>query len=502
MDSTFDYIKSINLNNVQKRALFKIAVDMVKIDNRIHSKEVSILDNLQSTCGISSEEIELIHYIPLQRAISALKSLSENNRKAVITAIETIVSIDNDIDAKENMLLTAIKMALTHETSTWCNIISTSNVDAESSSKQIIYLEQGHCDEAHSVFGDPYDNLLITKALNDIGLQLFYLPNVVGELNQHWNHMQGNDTKYDLLRRSMEFIVPAGDHVKLANLSSILLNLDTATFYRAVASRYHITPEMINYQAFLMVKIQDGYILDDDAKIKHTIDFLTIDVSRDVKKRVLSFVHMMEVPVCLLSYEGYYRLLYDYLSSESKIMSSIVLDQRYEFRLKDLGNETVKMESSPQARTFYLTVLKYGRAGISQSCFEDALRYLENIHIDENFQIEDFISKLKIEDKPHTNLIYNILTIYEELSTKDSSKTSYLGYATKIIRHRSTLKNYVNNGFAKITRLANQEQYCIAYNSELRCYYIPIGTSFINYIDPTTGQIIPLTQSSIWQKLK
>ena len=77
MDSTFDYIKSINLNDVQKRALFKIAVDMVKIDNRIHSKEVSILDNLQSTCGISSEEIELIHYIPLQRAISALKSLSE-----------------------------------------------------------------------------------------------------------------------------------------------------------------------------------------------------------------------------------------------------------------------------------------------------------------------------------------------------------------------------------------------------------------------------------------
>ncbi len=496
----------LELNGAQKRALFKLAVDIVKADKCIHSNEVSFLDSMQKACGIQGSELELIHYLSLQQAVKALKSVDARRRRVIAGVLESIVGVDNDIDERENMLLAAVKMALGEESAAWSTVISAAGNEAECTSRQIVYLEKEHCPEAHAVLGDPYDNLLLTKALDDVGLQLFYLPSVVEELGRHWDSIGTADTKLQLLCRSMEFIVPAGDRARLAGLSGVLKGIDSATFYKVVCSRCCIDVADVPYEAFMMIKVQDGYVLDDDGNIVKSSDFLCIDISCELKRRMLHFVGLLEAPACLLSYEGYYRILYDYLSSESAIMSDVVIDAKYDFCLKQLDSMKLRFESAPQAKTFYLLLLRYGRSGISQACFEKALAYIENgadgLLQDGAFDIMHCKSVLAAMGEDWALLVYNIITIYECLSTKDSASIGFLGYVANIIRHRSSLKNYINKAFMSVRHLAGKESYCVRFEPMGRVYSLAIDNAFFYMSSPLSGDTVRISVSELWKRLK
>ena len=494
------------LNNAQKRALFKLAVDMVKADKYIHGNEVSMLDAMQQSCGIATEELEFIHYLSLQQAIASLRNVSSECRGAILDVLESIVGADNDVDEREKILLSAVKLSLGDDSLSWSTVISTTDGQAECTSRQVVYLEKKHCDEAHKVFSDRYDNLLLTKALNDVGLQLFYLPSVVEELGRQWDAVGTADSKFRLLRRSMEFIVPAGDRAKLDDLSNILKGLDTETFYRVVCSRCNIDVSSLPYNAFLMIKIQDSYMLDDDGRMMRGNDFLCIDISTELKRRILHFVELLDTPVCLLSYEGYYRILYDYLSSESAIMSDVVMNGRYDFCLKQLGYEKLKLESAPQAKTFYLLLLRYGRRGVSQECFEQALAYLENDAADElmpdgNFDILSSSRLLVAKGEEWAQVICNLMAIYEFISTKDSSNSSFLGYIANIIRHRSSLKSYINKAFMGVHGLAGKENYCVKFDSVSKSYFLPLDSACFYLQRSSMDASVAISETELWRRL-
>ena len=137
-----------------------------------------------------------------------------------------------------------------------------------------------------------------------------------------------------------------------------------------------------------MLKIRDSYYLDDENNLARSVDFFVIDLSDEVKKRIYAFVSNFDKKSNQISYEGCYKILCDYLSSESKNISHIVLVSRLDFRLKDASRTQLSFESSPQARTFYLLLLWYGEAGVNQSVFEDALVRLSQI--DRNEYLEGF----------------------------------------------------------------------------------------------------------------
>lgn len=495
------------LSMMQRRAFFKIAVDLVKIDNQIHRSEIALLNELQVACGIDSDELDMIHYLSLSSAVSVLSMLSGELRSALLEVLESIIGVDNDIDTRENLLMGSLRLLLGEESCRWGRVVSSVDVDNECSSKQIIYLESSDCQAAHEVLDDPYDNLLMTKALNDAGLQLFYLPNVIRDLGQQAR--EGNDTIYnfDLLRRSIEFLVPAGDHSKLSNLSSVLGGLNCSTFYKVVSSHYKIYPDAIPFSSFLMVKVHEGYILDDDNVLRRSSDFLIIDVSSEIKRRVLYFVDILEHPVSQLSYEGYYRLLYDYLSSESKIMSSILLDDSYDFRLSDLDNRKVVFESSPQSKSFYLLLLFYGQQGVSQTLFEGALQLLKSDEVlrfigEYNLDIIGLKYYLMKRGDEESVLLYNLITIYTKLSSKMPTAKNFLKYIESILKHRSSLKNYINNGFAAVPGLANSEQYMVKFDRESRLYYLTIKEQFFNVMHGASEVATPLSQSKLWSRLR
>ena len=65
-----------SLTPLKKRTIFKVAVDLIKADGRIHGKEIRILDELQSELAISREDCDMSHYITLSEAVSLINEMS------------------------------------------------------------------------------------------------------------------------------------------------------------------------------------------------------------------------------------------------------------------------------------------------------------------------------------------------------------------------------------------------------------------------------------------
>ena len=117
----------------------------------------------------------------------------------------------------------------------------------------------------------------------------------------------------------------------------------------------------------------------------------------------------------------------------------------------------------------------------------------------ENFNVEEVKQQLMSSKNDWAKLIYNLVVIYEQLSTKDSGKSSFMNYISKIIQHRSALKNYVNTGFAEVHHLANAEQYHMKFDKTRKAYYVelPLSLVFVEQNNATT----PLVEHNMWLKL-
>lgn len=487
------------LSPIQKRAVFKIAVELVKADKKIHSKEISVLDWLTTALDLSQQELDLVHYTSLAIAVESIKELDDRGLSEVLDLFNAIMKVDSDIDFEESLLLSSIMMSCSRESRGWASIISATELNSNVSERQIVYLEKEECDEAHRVLDDRYDNLLISKAFGDIGFQFFYLPNVLTDLGLK---KECSANKFSLLQKSMEYLMPAGDKVKIENLENSLESFNTDKFFRVVASSLNLEPDFFPFRAFLLMKVRDSVILDDDNTIKNAVDFFCLDISSDVKKRILEFVANFDEQTYTLPYEGYYKILYDYFSSESKINSDIIIDSSYNFRLANLDNARVLFESAPQSKTLYLLLLHEGKKGVAQDVFIKAVEYLRN-HESANdglLDIEAFKKTLADIGTDWAKLIYNTISIYQTVSTKDEQKVGFLDYICSILSHRSSLKTYVNKGFSSISGLAWPEQYFIKFDKNYNTYSVTASTSLF-HVCSIAGSISPISSSGLWKKL-
>lgn len=494
-------LDSINLGGTQRRAVMKLAVELVKADDRIHSKEVAVLDELQSMLGLEQEELDLIHYLSLENAVECLNDLDEDSTERVTGLFKDIMCSDNDIDFEENLLLSSISMSCGIGSRDWCRILSTSAPESEVPEKQIVFLESKVSEAAHLVLDDKYDNLLISKAFGDIGIEFFYLPDIVREFVKHLE----DDDRSGLFQRSMEYLVPAGDKIKLNHLKESLATLDTGTFYHLILSRFNIAPERIPYPAFLLTKIRDSHILDDSDTMRRTVDFLCINLSSEVKKRILAFVSRFDERRDLLSYKGYYRFLYDYLSSEAKTSNPITINAKGDFILE--SGDIIRFKSAPQAKTLYLLLLSRGGKGISQADFNKAVSFLKALDINEylttsgDFDFPRFNEYLAGKADEYAHLILDTITIYSTFSTKDCRKKNYLEYIQSILQHRSSLKTYINTGFASARKLANPELFMVRFDIEALTYSIPASPSlFTSSLEGSST--VPMTDSPLWKAIK
>ena len=477
----------MHLTYLNKLAVLRIAVDLVKADGRIHGGEVGILASLRERFELSQDDLDRIHYITLQQAVSSLKELDSYSAEAVLGILSEVMCVDNDIDYDENILFTSVYMSLNPQTRDWCNVVSSSGVMDETSLKQILYLESSPNAEVHRLFDNEYDKLLVTKSLNDLGLEFFYLPDV----------LRGEQKKRELLDEAMRYLVPAGITREAARLSEV----NSDGFFYFLLSRYKIDVSTLGTSSFLLLKIRDSYSLDDDNNLSKGVDFFVVDMRENVKERIYSFISKFDNHSEEISYEGCYKILYDYMSRAIKKVNRIVLDDRYEFCLMEQDMARITFESSPQARSFYLLLLRYGAAGVSQKLFEQALNYLGGIPDDGPFSMEEFMVSLRKEASEVARLVYNAVVIYSAVSSKEASGRKFLGYIESMFRNRSSLKNYINKGFADSGALADPERYCVSFDSESKSYGIAADIASFRVYSDLAMEAGMLSSSDLWRRL-
>ena len=477
----------MHLTYLNKLAVLRIAVDLVKADGRIHGGEVGILASLRERFELSQDDLDRIHYITLQQAVSSLKELDSYSAEAVLGILSEVMCVDNDIDYDENILFTSVYMSLNPQTRDWCNVVSSSGVMDETSLKQILYLESSPNAEVHRLFDNEYDKLLVTKSMNDLGLEFFYLPDV----------LRGEQKKRELLDEAMRYLVPAGITREAARLSEV----NSDGFFYFLLSRYKIDVSTLGTSSFLLLKIRDSYSLDDDNNLSKGVDFFVVDMRENVKERIYSFISKFDNHSEEISYEGCYKILYDYMSRAIKKVNRIVLDDRYEFCLMEQDMARITFESSPQARSFYLLLLRYGAAGVSQKLFEQALNYLGGIPDDGPFSMEEFMVSLRKEASEVARLVYNAVVIYSAVSSKEASGRKFLGYIESMFRNRSSLKNYINKGFADSGALADPERYCVSFDSESKSYGIAADIASFRVYSDLAMEAGMLSSSDLWRRL-
>ena len=492
------------LSSPKKRSVFKIAVDLIKADNRIHSKEITVLDKLQTELDLTQEEIDLTHYITLSEAILSINEMSQEQVNYIIDLFNDLMRADSDISIEENILLTALTLSCGEKSREWAKVISVPATESKISDTQIVFLEKEWSENAHAILDDKYDNLLISKAFGDIGFKLFYLPSVLKDLGLKSKSDLELGKQFGLLQKSIGYLTPFGNKGGGNDIGKMLNNFDTTTFFKVVLSAMNLGPESFPFNSFLLIKIREGIVFYDNNCSKEVVDFLCIDISDEVKKRILKFVSNFTEQTFMLPYDGYYKIFYDYLSSESRITSSILISKDLHFIPENIGREKISFQSSPQARTLYLLLLKYGSNGITQDCFNKAIEYLQNrsadeFHTQSKFNIEAVKTRMKELNTDWSILIHNTITIYQSLSTKDDQKSSYLSYILSILKHRSSLKTYISTGFSKVEGLANPNQYNIVFDKEFCHYRVDASPSL--FFREEEGFRIPLTASSFWKSL-
>lgn len=481
----------MKLSSIQRRALFKIAVDLVKSDNQIHCDEIAALQKIQEDFGLDVDETEMIHYLTLQESISVLSSLDDDSKRNVLQCLENLIKVDNDIDFHESLLLSGITLCLINPCD--AKIISSQNPTIDCDQHQIIYLEHRHCEQAHAVLDDKYDYLMLSNILSNCQMQLFYLPHILQLL------AEGDaERTTDVLRKSIEYIVPSSHVNTLEHFRNSLQEMDVVKFTKLVETQANIRPEQIGMDAFLMIALQDTFVLDDDTNHHRTRDYLCINVASSVKSKVLKLVEQMQTSNLSINYYGYYRLLFDFLNADVRLMSKIVIDSHLDFVLLDLNDQHITFKSAPQAKTLYLLLVYYSK-GIAQSLWNAAEELCKQLGERNWMDILDLkIALTRLGNEPAL-LIYNIISIYETISNRSADAVRLLEYVRSIITHRSSLKNYINAAINQVEQLANKDFYLVEFDPLSDAYRVQINADWLQ-IHSDDG-IIPIASSPLWKKL-
>ena len=498
-------LSDINFTLIQKRAFLKIAMELVKIDNHFHCNEVGVLTYLEKECNIQVDDIEMIHYISLSQAVDVLKLLDADIIYRIIEAFEKIVCVDNDIDIRENILLTALKMSILPQYSNWVNIISINDANSDCSQNQLAFVEKEYDTQCHVFFDNEFELLSLEKKLEKIGINLFYLPAEIKKIESFWTRVEENNKNSLALKHSLQFITPLDKRLNAKDAFLNLKEINQTSFYHTLLLHYKIVPDQIKPNAFLILKVKSGDLLNDFGNLYCNSDFMIISLDQDPKRRINDFLSLLIKPDLFISVDGYYKVLYEYLSEKSQMLGIIEVDNNFQLYFKNINSEKIVMKSYPQSCTFYLLLLKYGKLGITSQLFNDALTFLEKIDCDKycsngTFDLNALLNDLRLHVSNVSTLVYNLIIIYSTLSTKDIYSNSFLEYIKQIIKHRASLKNYVNSALTSLEEGECCDDFKILYDSTYKNYYIKAELSLFK--KRGKENYTPLTESELWKKLK
>ena len=403
-------------------AILRLAIDMIKTDNKIHCEEISWVIQLSKQYKYSQEEIQAVHNITFRNAIETIRQLDTASRNEIIDSLREIVSVDNNIDTNERILLTAILMSL-HEDS--CQKVQIITADArcfENFDKQLIYLNQRECNDIIQTIGNNYTS--ISRQLKHCDIEFFFFPHIIHKLSASPAY----------IKQAIELLLPTFSQIEQSELGRYTTS-DYCAYIRKIMGE---DAEPFKFDAFVMIKIQSSHHYDN-----HTVDFLCIDCTHNPLDSINRFIDHMDMDIAFdtLPFHGCYRTLLDMISQESKLNYNLLLEDDI-FYLYDNHKKIALDIRGTERKTLFTLFLLYGREGINNHTFaqldcnsqlgQDAITIYRYFANEKNYRLIE--SALNSENEP--SVIVNLRDI--------TKRISHIGFIKKAFSSVASLKSPEN----------------------------------------------------------
>lgn len=102
----------LQLESLEKKALSKLLLDMMKVDGNVAVEEFTLLKDIRTRLGISDTELKESKYLSVLGSISLLKEMDTEKKNVAANLITEMVKADGDIHKKEIKMLKMIYQML------------------------------------------------------------------------------------------------------------------------------------------------------------------------------------------------------------------------------------------------------------------------------------------------------------------------------------------------------------------------------------------------------
>lgn len=474
------------------KAIMKLAIDIIKVDRSIHFNEINFIKQLREEYKLSDNDVNELNKFSFQEAVCILQNQNKKIRYETMSKLTQLVKADNWIDPKESYLLFAIKMALSDETKDKVQLLTVDPEQIDFYGKQIIYLEKQYIPRVNSYIKENIN--FIQTIFNSLNIDFFYVPDVLQKAKSNKEFMA------DIIKYLMPYFSLNTENTVETVLGQIDHIITSSRFEKEIIKRFGDIEEEIQFDSYLLMKVQNSYIVNSSGQRVRKSDFICINASIDYLDTLLKNVlvtYFQKEDRNNISFRGYHRILFEILSDETKSDWDLVVKKdkigSRKFYLQGHNDDNIEFELNltPLERILYLLFLVYGKVGIRSYwfvCLGDKKKY-NKLSKEEQVQVYLLQENMNIIDRFINR--NGELTIQDSFSNSKSlnSKISLIRKAIRKIPNIRNLDDFLISNQSK-------DKYSILYDYR----NIPLSHTRI-YIEEKKEKVL-LEKSLLWKKIK
>ena len=317
-----------------KSALYRLITDLIKADNIIAVDELDFLDSFCKDYDISEGDKLHGYQLTLGEAFTFLAALPSSEKDVMLTKMKVSTESDGDECSRTESLLIQSARAVFMDKGARVVSMPSSNLPIHSS--QILYLENNDKGLANIALGKEESFEELNNMVRMGGFELIYIPRIAKHYQEY--------TKVNDISRVISLVSPVHTQDQMDNTIRILRHMSTQYFFQNILKAKLHMPLEIKKPVWLIRIVNDVVDGEDYA------NFLVLEVAKDIKRQLRSFVsdvnsRMHEYSILInerrdsdsdFLYAGFHKSILD-------VMSIKKVD-RWELRVRTYGEGTSLFE--------------------------------------------------------------------------------------------------------------------------------------------------------------
>lgn len=306
----------------ERACIVRIALDLIKADGIIDTREIDSLDVLRKKYAITREDEICAADYTLSQALKHITSADDATKHTFMQDFIQITMSDDFCAREEALLLMALRLMLTIDLPCEVSILSFDSSVINFENSQILYLESEFDKEVNEQMQKFYREICSEVRL--AGFELVYLPKV----SEHYSSIAEAD-----LLRIVKCLYPKVSTERLQSVITQMLNLSTASFCNNQLSPKFSIKELRSISPSFLIKIGDSTVND-----KRISNFLLVEIAKNPLATIRTILdlfaeHYHNLRLNYIQeakgrfiFTGYYRQIFDILMLRKGIKSAVVLD--------------------------------------------------------------------------------------------------------------------------------------------------------------------------------